>query len=58
MHFMIHNNSPSDAAEIKGLIKFHAPRCELIIAGPRGALFPVVPTGTGDQVHSVRFAHC
>lgn len=55
---MIHNNGPTDAAEIKGLIKFHAPRCELIITGPRGDLFPVVLTGTRDQVHSVRSARC
>lgn len=58
VHFISYNNSPTDAAEVKGLIKFHAPKCGLIIAGPEGDLFPVVLTGmgVGDQVRSVRFA--
>lgn len=58
VHFISYNNSPSDAAEKKGLIKFHAPKCGLIIAGPGGDLFPAVLTGmgAGDQVRSVRFA--
>lgn len=58
MHFISYNNSPTDAAEIKGLIKFHAPKCGLIIAGPGGDLFSVVlrGMGAGDQVRSVRFA--
>lgn len=55
---MIHNNSPSDAAEIKGLIKFHAPRSELIMARPRRDLFPVDLTGLGWQVHTGCFTDC
>lgn len=47
-------NSPSDAAEIKVLIKFHASRRELITAGPRGDLFSVVLTSTGGRVLSVQ----
>lgn len=54
INFTICNNSPSDAAEIKALIKFHASRRELITARQRGDLFPVVLTGTGGQVHSMR----
>lgn len=53
----IHNNSQSDVAEIKRLIKFHAPRHELITAGLKGDLFPVVLTGTGGQAHFVSFTH-
>lgn len=54
VHFVSYKNSPTDAAEIKGLIKFHAPKCGLIIAGPGGDLFPMALTGmgAGDQVHS------
>lgn len=54
VNFTTHNNSPSDAGEIKALIKFHASRRELITAGLRGDLFPVALTGTGGQVHSAR----
>lgn len=55
---MTTNNNPSDAAEIKELIKFHTPRHELIIAEPKGDLFPEVLTGTRGQVYSVSFTPC
>lgn len=50
-------NSPSDAAEIKVLIKFHALRRELITAGPRGDLFLVVLTSTGGRCSLYSFTH-
>lgn len=46
--------SPSDAVEIKVLIKFHASRCELITAELRGDLFSLVLTGLGGRVLSVQ----
>lgn len=53
-NFMTCCNSPSEAAEIKVLIKFHASRHALITAGLRVDLFLVVQTGTGGQVLSVQ----
>lgn len=54
VNFMICNNSPSDAVEIKALIKFHASGRELITARQRRDLFPAVLTGAWGQVRSLR----